>query len=312
MFTSKIFLSVLRSALVCVVLLPQPALAQEEKPIKIVASFSILGDMIKQIGGGAVDLTTLVGAGHEVHGFQPAPQDAKKIAEAEIIAVNGLKLEGWIGRLIKASGTKAKLLVASKGVRPRLLDPTEAGQHHAHHSGDVVADPHAWQDLKNGQLYAKNIAIALIQARLAQKKEIKKRYQSYIAEMKKLDAEMRADFASIPQEKRKIITSHDAFGYFGDAYGITFIAPVGISSEAEPSAADIGAVIEQIKKEDVRALFVENLVSPRLMEQIAKDTGTHIGGTLYADTLSLPNGSAPTYLDMFRHNVKKMLSAMRR
>ncbi|HBM91085.1 MAG TPA: ABC transporter substrate-binding protein [Rhodospirillaceae bacterium] len=311
MAVHKSFLSLFLYVLVFVALLVPSARAQDEKKIKIVASFSVLGDMIEQIGGNLIDLTVLVKAGQEAHGFQPKPQDAKKVAEAEIVAINGLKLEGWMGRLIEASGTKAKLLVASKGVKPRLLEITHEGHHHAHSSGEVLADPHAWQDLKKGQLYAKNIAVALIEARPTQKKEIKKRYHAYVSEMKKLDAKMRADFALIPQEKRKVITSHDAFGYFGAAYGVTFIAPVGISSEAEASATDIVKIIEQIKKEGVHVLFVESLVSPRLIEQIAKDTGAHVGGTLYADTLSLPDGEAPTYLDMFKHNAKKMLKAMR-
>jgi len=295
----------------------QSAAAQPK--LKVVASFSILGDIVREIGGEEVDITTLVGPDRDAHNYQPTPEDAKALAAADIIAINGLKFEGWLGRLIAASGTKAKLLVVSAGVRPRVMSEEEAfGHAHAHahthekqpHEGDVVVDPHAWQDLRNGALYAKNIAAALSAARPKLAAEINERAQTYIAEIKALDREIKTAFAAIPEERRKIITSHDAFGYFGAAYGVTFLSPVGISTEAEPSAADLAALIRQIKAEHVKEVFVENMTSPRLIEQLAKDAGAKLGGTLYADALSAPSGPAPTYLKMMRHNAELMLGAM--
>lgn len=279
------------------------AQTQPIAPIRVAASFSILSDMIQQIGGEDVAVETLVGPDQDAHTFQPAPQDVSKLVGAEIVAINGLKLEGWMHRLIKASGTKAKLLVASAGVKPRLIE-SDANDHD---KGEKIFDPHAWQDLRNGKLYAKNIAAALIEARPNRAEAIKERYKNYIAQIETLDQSARKAFAALPPEKRKIITSHDAFGYFADAYGLSFIAPVGVNAESEPSAADMALLIEQIKRENITSLFIENMVDPRLIQQIAKDTGAKVGGKLYADALSGPDGDAPTYLAMMKANINALL-----
>jgi zinc/manganese transport system substrate-binding protein len=276
-----------------------PSYAADPPPIKIVASFSILGDMIRQIGGKLVDLKVLAGPGRDPHHFEAAPENAKDLAQAEIIAVNGLDFEGWIGRLISASGTNADLLVASAGITPRMIDKE-------------IVDPHAWQDLKNGEVYARNIAGALIGARPEKAEEIKQRARAYIAKIKKLDQKIRTVFAALPEENRKIITGHDAFGYFGRAYGLQFIAPVGISTQEEPSADHIAALIEQIKREQIKILFVENLTSPRLIQQIAQDTGARVGRELYTGALSDKDGPAPTYLEMMRYNADVLLDSMKR
>lgn len=286
-------------------LLPTTVFAAQEtepQPISIVASFSLLGDMVQQIGGDKVDVHTLVGPKEDAHTFQPSPQDALFLTDAEIIAVNGLRYEGWMTRLIKASGTKAKLLVASFGVQPRLME--EEG----HEGGEAVVDPHAWQNLKNGQLYAKNIAAALIEARPAWTEEFKARARAYIAQMKTLDEKARTSFAALPETGRKLIITHDALGYFADAYGLAVVAPVGISTEAQPTPQDIAALIDQIKAEKIRALFLENTTDARLMEQIARDTGTRIGGTLYTDAL---DDNAPTYLKMMEANIETVSRALK-
>lgn len=297
------------------VLLAGPAHAEQTTPkLKIVASFSILGDMIQTVGGDDIELITLVGPNKDAHSYQPTPNDVKALAGADIIAINGLKFEGWMTRLITASGSKAKLLVTSAGVRPRVMTQEEAhghAHHHEAHKGDVVVDPHAWQDLRNSALYVKNIAAALIAARPEIEAPVQKRAEAYLEEIKKLDQELREAFSAIPETQRKVITSHDAFGYFGAAYGVTFLSPAGLSTEDEPSAAGVARLIEQIKAEKVSKLFVENAVSPRLIEQLAKDTGAALGGALYADTLSGPSGPAPTYLALMRHNANLMLGAMR-
>ncbi len=294
-----------------------PCRAEEAKPLHIVASFSILGDIIHQIGGEDIRLDVLVGADADAHEYQPTPDDVKKVAQADIIAINGLKFEGWMTRLIHASGSKAKLLVASAGVKPRLLKEEEGHHHHHHghhkherHGGEILADPHAWQDLRNGGIYAQNAAAAIIAARPDLKEKTEARLADYIEKLRALHKEMKEAFAEVPQEKRKIVTSHDAFGYFGEAYGVMFLAPVGISTEAEPSAADIGHLIEQIRAEGVKTVFAENMASPRLIEQLAKDAGASLGGTLYADALSKKDGEAPDYLAMMRLNAARMLQSM--
>jgi len=294
------FKSVLTLTL-CFLVSALPAQAQDT-PIKVVATFSILGDMVRQVGGDDVSVTTLVGPEEDAHTFQPSPEDAKALINADIIAINGLGYEGWLHRLIKASGTKAKLLVASAGVRPRMLDGETAGT--------VTPDPHAWQDLRNGQLYVKNIAGALIEARPDKADNIKSRGRAYIAKLDKLDNAARASNATLaPQARPKIITNHDAFGYFAQAYGVTFLSPVGLSTEAEPSAAALAKLIEQIKTEKVKKLFLENMSDTRLIKQIAKDTDAEVGGTLYADALSKPDGEAPTYYDMMKVNITRILGA---
>lgn len=275
--------------------LPLPVKATEPPaPIRIVASFSILGDMIRQIGGDDVDLRILVGPNEDAHTYQPTPQDAKAVAQAEIIAINGLKFEGWIGRLIPASGTKAKLLVASAGVRPRVMKD----------EGQVIPDPHAWQDPRNGKIYIRNIAGALITARPELADTFKKRAEAYNAKLNEIDAQARAAFAAIPPEQRKIITSHDAFGYLAAAYQIRILSPLGLSTEAEATPESVATLIKQIKIEKVKALFIENMSDPRLIEQIAADTGAHVGGMLYPDALSKPDGEVPTYLELLRHNCR--------
>lgn len=274
-------------------------------PLKVVATFSVIGDMVRTVGGDAVAVTTLVAPGGDAHVYQPTPQDAKAIAEADLVVVNGLDMEGWLDRLIQASGYHGRILVATGGIETQTMIEEEGGA-----KGKRVTDPHAWQNLANGRIYVRNIARALAAADPADATGFVDRARAFDEEIASLDAWVRQQIAAVPTAKRKIITSHDAFGYFGTAYGVTFLSPVGISTESEPTAAGLGQLARQVKKEGIKALFIESMTDPRLIRQLARETGAVVGGTLYSDTLSPPGGPADTYLKMFRHNVPAMVEAM--
>jgi zinc/manganese transport system substrate-binding protein len=263
--------------------------------IAAVATFSILGDLVKNVGGDRVDVTALVGPNGDVHVFSPTPADAKTISTAQVVFVNGLGLEGWMTRLVSASGTKAPIVIASSGVTPREMTERDAGH--------TAIDPHAWQSVANVKIYVANIRDALSRADVPGKDIYDANAKAYLAKLDALDSEVKEEIAKIPADRRKIITTHDAFGYFGDAYGMQFIAPEGLSTDSEPSAKDIAKIITQIRREKIPAVFLENITDPRLMNEIAKETGAAIGGTLFSDALSDPRGPAGTYIDMMRHNV---------
>lgn len=301
-----------------------PAAAQDAAPkIPVVASFSILGDLVKEVGGDRVAVTTLVGPNGDAHVFQPAPADAKKVAAAQIVFVNGLGFEGWIDRLVKASGTKAEIVVATKGITPREMadededdhaaqghkdhDHAKKGEHDHDHGG---IDPHAWQSVANAEIYVANIRDALVAADPAGKAAYEANASAYTAKLEALDAEVKAAMAAIPESRRRIITSHDAFGYFGAAYGIEFIAPQGVSTESEASAKDVARIIRQIKAENIPAVFMENISDPRLVKRIAKETQAKIGGELFSDALSDDKGPASTYIDMMKNNITQLSSAL--
>jgi zinc/manganese transport system substrate-binding protein len=285
------------AAVLALPFLAAPALGAE---VNAVASFSILGDMVARVGGDRVAVTTIVGPNADTHVYEPKPSDAAAVAGADIFFVNGLGFEGWMDRFVQSTGYTGQLVVASDGVATHEMDE----------DGETVTDPHAWQSLSNGVLYVQNIAKGLCAADAAGCATYTANADAYAAELTTLDATVREQLEAVPPEQRKVITTHDAFGYFAEAYGVTFLAPEGISTDAEPSAADVAKLITQIKSEGVRALFVENMSDPRLVQQIADETGVTLGGELYADALSLPDGPAPTYLDMFRHNVGLLIPAM--
>jgi zinc/manganese transport system substrate-binding protein len=272
--------------------------------IKAVASFSILGDMVKQVGGDRIELTTLVGANGDAHVFEPTPADAKTLAGAQILFVNGLGFEGWMDRLAKSSGFKGNTVVVSTGVKPLAMMEEEDGKE------EEITDPHAWQDLANGKIYVANIRDGLIAVDPEGKETYEANAAKYLDAIAKEDAAVKEALAKLPEARRKIITSHDAFGYFGAAYGLEVIAPEGVSTEAEASAKDVAKIIRQIKAEHVPAVFMENITDHRLLDQIARETNAKIGGTLYTDALSPPDGPAPNYLDMFRNNVGALTSAL--
>ena len=276
-------------------------------PLNVVTSFSILGDLTQRVGGERVQVHTLVTQESDAHVYQPTPADAKTLAQARLVIVNGFGFEGWINRLIKSSGYKGTVLTASTGIKT-LKRPHAPGEKHDDHEGEI--DPHAWQDLSNALRYVDNIAQALGNADPAGKAAYQANAATYKHEIATLDGELRQRFNAIPAERRKVVTSHDAFGYFSRAYGISFISPVGINTDAEPSAADVGHIVKQIRREKIPAVFIESFTDPRLLERIRLETGAKTGGTLYSDTLSKSGGPASTYLDMMRHNAKTLAAAL--
>ena len=265
--------------------------------LEVVTTFTVLADMVQNVGGERVALTTLVGPNSDAHVYEPTPADARTLAEADLVVVNGLGFEGWIDRLVEVSGYKGPVVVASEGIVAMTVEESQP-------------DPHAWQDLANGRIKVANIARALAAADPAQADVYRRRAEAYDRKLAALDRDIRGRLDSFPEDRRKVITSHDAFQYFGRAYGIDFLAPVGLSTESEPSAGEVATLVRQMRDEGIRALFVENITDPRLVEQLAREAGAVIGGKLYSDSLSGPTGPAPTYLDMFRHNVGEIASAV--
>ncbi len=272
-------------------------------PLPVVASFSVLGDLVHQIGGDLVSVTTLVGPDGDAHVFEPSPDDARAIGAARLVVINGLGLEGWMSRLIAASGYRGAVVTASEGVTPRtgFSRPGEGG-------GGL--DPHAWQNVANAALYAMAIGEGLVKADPAHAAEYRAGAAAYIGKLEQLDGEVRAAFTAIDRSLRKIITSHDAFGYFADAYGLTLLAPMGFGTESEPSAKAVGALIDQIRRERIKAIFIENMSDPRLVQQIARESGARVGGRLFSDALSPAGGPAATYIEMVRANVKLIVESL--
>jgi zinc/manganese transport system substrate-binding protein len=284
-----------------------PALAQEK--LAVVASFSILGDFVQRIGGARVAVTTLVGPDGDAHVYSPTAADAKAMAAAKLVVVNGLNFEGWMTRLVKSSAAKAPVVAAAAKVTPLK----EAGGHnhgHSHGHSHAGADPHAWQDAGNAKLYVAAIRDALVAADPAGKADYEANADAYLTELSALDADLRAAIQRIPADRRKAITSHDAFAYFEKAYGLDFVSPQGVSTEAEASAKDVARIIRQMKAQKIPAVFLENITNPRLIEQIARETGARVGGRLYSDALSGPTGPAGTYIAMMKHNISQIEKAL--
>ena len=281
---------------ICLAAIVCPARAQDR--LNVVASFSILADFVKNVGGDKVDVTTLVGPNGDVHVYAPAPSDAKKIADAKLLVINGLGLEGWLPRLLQSSGSKAPIVVATRGITPLKFGSD--------------ADPHAWQSVANARIYVANIRDALVAADPADAETFRDNAARYLTELDALDAQVREKIAEIPPERRKLITTHDAFGYFASAYGVAFIAPLGVSTDTEPSARDIARIIGQIRADKIPAVFLENLSDDRLIRQLAAETGAKPGGTLYSDSLTGEKGDSPTYIAMVRHNIRALTSALDR
>ena len=273
------------------------ALGAQTTAPRLVASFSILADMAQELAPAGVQVTALAGPDTDAHVYEPSPADGKRLATADLVLIKGLGFEGWIERMIKVSGYRGTVAVASQGIKPRT------GGHH-----DI--DPHAWQDLALARRYANNIIAACTQRWPAQREEIARRGADYLARIDSLDSQVRGWLGAVPRAQRRVITSHDAFNYFGAAYGVDFLAPQGWNTHSEPSAAAVARLIRQIKKDGVRAIFIENISDPRLVERIAREGGVRIGGTLYSDALSKPDGPAPTYLRLIEHNARSLAAAL--
>ena len=309
-----------------------PTASWAEQPIPVVATFSILGDMVERIGGEHIALTTLVGPEGDAHVYQPTPKAARSVAEADLLFMNGLEFEGWLERLAEAASFDGAMVVATTGISPIAFEEHEDNDHDEHdehaghdehdeHAGhdehDEHAghdhgtfDPHAWQSLDNAVIYANNIAAGLAQADPANASKYYTNRAAFVAEIVALKSDIDAMMAALPADKRTVVTPHDAFGYFAEAYDLTFEAPQGMSTESEVSAADVAALITQIRRESISAVFIESITDNRMMEQIANETGATIGGTLYSDALSGETGPASTYLDMMRHNATTLSDAL--
>ncbi|MGM3174566.1 metal ABC transporter substrate-binding protein [Dickeya lacustris] len=271
------------------------------KALNVVASFSVLGDMVSQIGGAYVDVTMLVKPNGDPHEFEPSPKDSKTLSQADLVFVNGLGLEGWLDRLIKASGYKGEVITASHGIH--TLKMAEDGK--------TVTDPHAWNSMKNGISYAHNIVEALVKADPQHANEYRQQGDRYIQQLQQLDDYATQTFAAIPKDKRKVLTSHDAFGYFAAAYGVRFLSPVGYSTESQASSKTVAKLITQIKQEQVKLYFIENQTDPRLVKQIADASGAQPGGELYPEALTDASGPAATYTAAFKHNVDTLAAGMK-
>ena len=271
-----------------------PASASDR--LQIVASFSILGDMVRQVTGDLADVTTIVGPDADAHLYQPNMADAKAVAGADIVFINGLGFETWLDALVNNAGGDASVIVATEGVKPILVD------------GEI--DPHAWNALTNGVIYVENIAAAMAAADAGNSDGYKANAALYIAKLLALHASAADRFESLPEVSRTVVTGHDAFGYLADSYGLNFLAPVGIDTEVEPSASELVALIAHLKETGAGALFVENITSPALIEQISKETGLKVGGRLFSDALSERGGPATSYVAMFEHNLGTIMTAL--
>lgn len=315
------------------------SLSVQAEPLRVVSSFSILNDMVKEIGGDKVMASTIVPANGDSHSFEPRPSDAKTLASAQLLVINGLEFETWLPRLQQAAGYKGPQVVATEGITPLAFEgdghedhaahdhdsepahaheheqahakedtPSHSGHDHSHQHGSQ--DPHAWQSLGLAQIYVRNISKGLEQADPANAEYYQRRAQDYVQRIQELDDSIKTRLQAVPVEKRKVITSHDAFSYMGKAYDIRFIPLVGVSSQAEPSARDIAQIIQQARREQIQAIFVENTVSAKLVEQVARETGAKVGGTLYSDALGAAGSGVDTYLGMMRSNTDQLVKAL--
>lgn len=282
-------------------------LGHAAEPLTVVASFSILGDLVRVVGGERVAVRTLVGPDEDAHVFNPKPADAKALLAARLVVQNGLGFEPWASKLIKSAGYQGATVVAAQGVKARQMEEERGHEGHAH----AETDPHAWQNPNNVMLYVRNIAAGLGRADPAGASSYTANAEAYVKELQALDAWARAQITAIPAPKRKVITSHDAFGYFAAHYGVQFLAPQGMNTDTEPSAKQVAQLIRQIRREKIRAVFVENMANPTLIAQLSKDAGVTLGASLYADALSAPDQPGATYLQMVRHNVTQLVAGMR-
>jgi zinc/manganese transport system substrate-binding protein len=282
--------------------------ASAQAPIKAVATFSILGDLLAEVAGDKVELSVVVGPDIDAHAYQPRPTDARALADARVLVSNGLGFEGWIDRLAKAAPFKGKAIVATAGVATLKAG---AGHGHSHgHSHGHGPDPHCWQDVQRARTYVANIAKGLAEADPANAAYYRERAQAFDRRLVDLDAWVKAEIAKVPADKRRAITGHDSFRYFSSAYGVKFQSPRGYNTSSEPSARDVATLIREVREQRIKALFVENMTNPGLIDQIARESGAVVGPRLYTDALSGPDGPAPTYEKMMRHNVTALVAGM--
>jgi zinc/manganese transport system substrate-binding protein len=268
-----------------------PAFAQDK--LRVVATFSILGDLVEQVGGDWIAVTTLVGPDADAHTYQPRPNDLRVLAGAQVLVSNGLGFEGWIDRLADAASFKGTRIVVSK-------------------DSAIGPDPHCWQDVACARRYVANIATGLASADPANAATYRQRASAYDAKLATLEAWIRGEIATVPEDRRKAITGHNSYHYFAAAYGVQFEAPRGYTTDSEPSARDMAQLIRQVRAQKIKALFIENMTNPVLVAEIAQDAGATVGPRLYSDALSKPGGPAPSYEAMMRYNVAALVAGMSR
>lgn len=285
---------------VFLILLVQSSFGWAHSIPKIVVSFSILKDLVENVGGEAVTVTSLVGPNSDAHVFEPTPESAQLISEADLILMNGLGFEGWMPRLVESTKTKAKIVMVSQNIKPRAFMQ----------GVEFPPDPHAWNDVQNVMIYIDNIEKALLELIPQSADLIRRNAAHYRQQLKDLEVWIYKELESIPLQQRIVITAHDAFGYFSEAYHIKFLAPQGLSTESEPSAQEVVNLIKEIKKHEIKVVFIENITNERLIRHIAEETGASIGGMLYSDALSEKNQPASTYIDMMKVNIHLLKSGM--
>ena len=276
--------------------------ASAQTPISVTTSFSILGDLVHMVGGNRVAITTLVGPNEDAHVFEPKPADAKAILQSRLVVSNGLGFEPWMEKLVKSAGYRGVSVIASTGVQPRKMED----------DGHTITDPHAWQNPANVIVYVNNIRKALEQLDPAGAAVYQANTSAYVAKLHALDTWATSQFAAVPADKRKGITSHDAFGYFAARYQLRFLAPQGMSTDGEASAKQVATLIRQIQREKIRAVFLENMANPKLLEQLSKEAQVVPGDTLYADALSAADQPGASYLKMARHNITALVSGLQK
>ena len=286
--------------------LAHPAARAADK-LPVTASFSILADLVAVVGGDRVSVHTLVGPDEDAHVFEPRPADAKRLLQSRVLVINGLGFEPWAAKLARSAGFKGETVVAAGGIKPRASAP-EKGHGHSH--AHDAADPHAWQNPNNVARYVHNIAAGLSRTDPAGATTYAANRDAYLTELQALDAWIRTQLAAVPAAQRKVITSHDAFGYFAAEYQVRFLAAQGVSTDSAPSAKAVGELVRQIRREKIRTVFVENMSDPKLVAQLGKDAGATVGGSLYSDALSAAGKPGATYLQMMRHNVAQLVQGM--
>lgn len=282
-------------------LLTAPALAQPRPAA--VASFSILGDLLREVAGERMEIRVIAGPDVDAHHFQPRPSHAEAVRGARLVVRNGAGFDNWFNRLIASTGFSGVNVLATEGLALRRAAPTPGHNHGSQ-------DPHAWQDARLAIGYLRNIERGLIRADAAGEAEYRARTTAAVARLEALDAWVRSEIARVPEARRIVITSHDAFAYFGAAYGVRFLAPQGVALQSEPSAQQVANLIRQIRAQNITAVFMENMSNPATLRRLAEEAGVAIQGRLYADALSAPDGPAATYEAMMRHNVTLMVAAM--
>ncbi|REC95333.1 metal ABC transporter solute-binding protein, Zn/Mn family [Kushneria indalinina] len=316
---------------------PLSAAVAQAAEVRAVASFTLLADVVSEVGGDRVEVSSLIGPNGDPHAYEPTPNDVRRVRDADVVFMSGLGLEGWMGRLIEASGFKGSPVVVSDNIHTREMGEDEHGHGHdggdghgdehghddahghdddahahdgGHHHAHDGPDPHVWNDPSNVEVWVDNIVSALSKVDPAGADAYRANGDAYKQELASLDDYARAQFEAIPEDRRRILTSHDAFGYLGDRYGVTFLSPLGTTTDSEASARDVAGLITQMREEHIGSYFLENTNDPRLVEQIARATDARPGGTLYVGALSDADGPAPTYVDMFRFNVDQLAAAM--